>query len=318
MAGLPMKTENKKIDVLGLGVVAVDDLIFVPVYPPADAKIPVSRRERHCGGLTATALVAAARLGCHCAYAGVLGEDELSKFAIERLSQEGISFSHLIRRKEARPVYANIIVDEGQKTRNIFFDLNGFVGADDALPEAQMIRSTRVLFVDHLSPKGMLRAARIAREAGIPVVADFEGSESPQFEELLEQVDHLIVSRAFATAFTGKKDPAEAAKKLWTRNRKVVVTTTGADGCWYVSESSPESPIHHPAFPVKVVDTTGCGDVFHGAYAAGLVLGMTLSERVRVASAAAALKAVRAGGQEGIPTLTTVQAFLKGERPHES
>jgi sulfofructose kinase len=313
-----MKSETQKIDILGLGVVAVDDLIFVPSYPPADAKIPVSRRERHCGGLTATALVAAARLGCHCSYAGVLGEDELSRFAIERLSREGISFTHLIRREQARPISATIIVDEGQKTRNIFFDLHGFVGADDALPEAEVIRKARVLFVDYLSPKGMLRAARIAREAGVPVVADFEGSESPYFEELLALVDHLIVSRNFATTLTGKKDPAEATQKLWTSNRKVVVTTTGADGCWYVSETSSESPIHHPAFPVKVVDTTGCGDVFHGAYAAGLVLGMTLSERVRVASAAAALKAVRAGGQEGIPNLETVQAFLKGERSHES
>ena len=313
-----MKAETSKIDILGLGVVAVDDLIFVPFYPHADAKIPVSRRERHCGGLTATALVAAARLGCHCSYAGVLGDDELSKFAIERLSQEGISFSHLIRRNDARPISATIIVDEGQKTRNVFFDLHGFVGADDTLPEAEVIRSARVLFVDYLSPKGMLRAARIAREAGVPVVADFEGSESPYFPELLDQVDHLIVSRSFATAFTGKKDPAEAALKLWISNRKVVVTTCGADGCWYVSDTSPQSPIHHPAFPVKVVDTTGCGDVFHGAYAAGLVLGMPLPERVRVASAAAALKAVRAGGQEGIPNLVTVLAFLKGEYSHES
>ena len=118
-----MKSESRKIDVLGLGVVAVDDLIFVPSYPPADAKIPVSRRERHCGGLTATALVAAARLGCHCFYAGVLGNDELSKFAIERLSQAGINFSHLVHRDEARPISSTIIVDEGRKTRNIFFDL---------------------------------------------------------------------------------------------------------------------------------------------------------------------------------------------------
>jgi sulfofructose kinase len=312
-----MTAETQRIDVLGLGVVAVDDLIFVPSYPPADAKIPVSRRERHCGGLTATALVAAARLGCHCSYAGVLGKDELSRFAIERLSGEGISFTHLIRREHARPISATIIVDEGQKTRNIFFDLHGFVGADEVLPEAEVIRSAKVLFVDHLSPKGMLRAARIARDYGIPVVADFEGSESPQFEELLDQVDHLIVSREFATALTGKKDPAEAVQRLWTHKRKVVVTTGGADGCWYISDTSPKSPIHHLAFPVKVVDTTGCGDVFHGAYAAGLVLGMTLTERIRVASAAAALKAVRAGGQEGIPNIDSVQAFLKGERSHE-
>jgi sugar/nucleoside kinase (ribokinase family) len=256
-------------------------------------------------------------LGCHCSYAGVLGADELSKFAIERLSQEGISFSHLVHRDEARPISSTIIVDEGQNTRNIFFDLHGFVGADETLPDADVIRSTRVLFVDHFSPKGMLRAARIAREAGIPVVADFEDSESPHFEELLDQVDHLIVSRSFATAFTGKKNPADAAQNLWTRNRKVVVTTSGADGCWYVSDASPESPIHHPAFPVKVVDTTGCGDVFHGAYTAALVLGMPLPERVQVASAAAALKAVRAGGQDGIPNLDTVQAFLRGERFHE-
>jgi len=306
-----MNAKTQTIDLLGLGVVAVDDLIFVPSYPPADAKIPVSRRERHCGGLTATALVAAARLGCHCSYAGVLGSDELSKFAIERLSQEGINFSHLVRRDEARPISATIIVDEGEKTRNIFFDLHGYVGADDVLPEADVIRSARALFVDYLSPKGMLRAARIAREAGIPIVADFEGSDSPYFEELLGQVDHLIVSRGFATAFTGTKDPAEAALRLWTPKRKVVVTTCGADGCWYVSDSRPESPIHHPAFPVKVVDTTGCGDVFHGAYAVCLAEGAPVSRAIQVATAAAGLKATQPGGRSGIPNRAMLDRFLR-------
>jgi sugar/nucleoside kinase (ribokinase family) len=129
MAGLVMKLETQKIDILGLGVIAVDDLIFVPSYPPADAKIPVSRRERHCGGLTATALVAAARLGCHCSYAGVLGSTT-SKFAIERLSQEGISFTHLIRRTRRAPSQPRSLSMRVRKPE-IFFDLHGFVGADD-------------------------------------------------------------------------------------------------------------------------------------------------------------------------------------------
>ena len=72
----------KRFDVLGLGAVAVDDLIYVEAYPPPDAKAQVIGRQRRCGGLTSIALVTAARLGARCAYAGALGNDELSEFAL--------------------------------------------------------------------------------------------------------------------------------------------------------------------------------------------------------------------------------------------
>ena len=78
-------------DVLGLGAVAVDELIYVDCYPAADEKAHVLRTARQCGGLTATALVAAARFGAKCAYAGVLGSDELSLFARDAMAKEGIS-----------------------------------------------------------------------------------------------------------------------------------------------------------------------------------------------------------------------------------
>src|SRR5207253_1049385 len=78
-------------DILGLGCVAIDDLLYVDSYPLADTKVQVRRRERQCGGLTGTALVAAARLGSKCAYAGTLGEDELSQFVLDRLAGEGIA-----------------------------------------------------------------------------------------------------------------------------------------------------------------------------------------------------------------------------------
>src|SRR5262245_66114515 len=102
MAGRSLKTTlQAEIDILGLGAVAVDDLSYVAAYPPADAKVSVLRSERHCGGLTATALVAAARLGSRCSYAGVLGQDELSAFAIGRMRAEGINFEWLVQRPEA-------------------------------------------------------------------------------------------------------------------------------------------------------------------------------------------------------------------------
>jgi ribokinase len=298
-------------DILGLGCVAVDDLLYVAAYPPADAKVPVQRRERSCGGLAATALVAAARLGARCAYAGTLGDDELSRFVLERLRQEGVSVEWVRRREGARPIYSLIVVDEAKQTRTIFYDLEGVCGAEPLWPDAAAIRSARALFIDHFGVEGMTWAVRVAREAGVPVVADFERGEMPGFTDLLALVDHLIVSSEFATWATGAGSPAEAATRLWNAGRRAVVVTCGVEGAWYVAGDGPAR--HQPAFAVTAVDTTGCGDVFHGAYAAALVRGLDVVERVRFAAAAAALKATRRGGQAGAPTLEQVETFLRGQ-----
>src|SRR5512146_2778776 len=124
-----------KCDILGLGCAAVDDIVYVAAWPPPDAKTPILRRERHCGGLTATALVAASRLGARCAFAGALGTDELSSFVLERFRQESVDTARIAQRDDARPVHAIIVVDESRHTRNIFYDLNGVIGADPRLPE---------------------------------------------------------------------------------------------------------------------------------------------------------------------------------------
>lgn len=306
-----MKRERVKagFDVLGLGCVAVDELLYVAEFPAADAKTQVLRRARQCGGLTATALVAAARLGARCAYAGVLGEDELSRFVLGRFEAEGIDIAHVVRRAGARPAVSIIVVSEQTGSRNIFFDLTGSVGAAaDAPPEA-IIQASRVLLVDHFGIEGMVRAARLARQAGIPVVADFERRELPRFGELLALVNHLVLSRGFATQLTGQREVVCALKALGSPERETVIITCGEQGSYYSDGRGVVA--HQPAYSVKAVDTTGCGDVFHGAYAAALARGLSLAERVRFAAAAAALKATKPGGQEGIPDRATVQRFLR-------
>lgn len=298
-------------DVLGLGCVAIDDLLYVAGYPEADSKIPVERCERHCGGLTATALVAAARLGSRCAFAGVLGDEELSRFVLDRFSEETIDTRHVRRRAEARPVHSVIIVDESTKTRTILYNLDGAFGAEPDWPDEAVLRAARVLFVDHFGAAGMTRAARVARQAGIPVVADLESDQQPGFADLFAAVDHVILSRDFAAHLTGLDDPAAAVRSLWSAERRAAVVTCGDRGCWYVGSDAPAKVRHQPAFPVDVVDTTGCGDVFHGAYASALARGLELPDRVRFAAAAAAIKATRRGGQAGIPTRGAVEGFLK-------
>jgi sugar/nucleoside kinase (ribokinase family) len=310
-------TSPPRFDVLGFGAVAVDELLYVDAYPAPESKIRVRHRERHCGGLTGTALVAAARLGAACGYAGVLGEDELSRYVMDCLNQEGVDLSHRVRRPDARPAHSTIIVDQTQKTRTVLASLEGALGADPALPEAAVIRSASVLLVDHHGLEGTLRAVRIAREHGAQVVADFERDPGPPFAELLARVDHLVVSERFARELTGKRESpvAAVAEALWAPGRSAVVLTCGAGGCWYVSEATDRAARHFPAFAVDVVDTTGCGDVFHGAYAAALSQGEDLPRRIALASAAAALSATRHGGQAGIPSREAVEECLASNRP---
>jgi sugar/nucleoside kinase (ribokinase family) len=302
------------IDVLGLGYTAVDDLIYVDAYPLADAKTRVRARERQCGGLTATALATAARLGCRCAYAGTLGEDEYSRFVIEQFRKFDIELSLLRRRSDAHPVRSNIIVDSSLQTRTILYDLNGVVGAERDWPSEERILAARVLFVDTCGIPGMIRAARIARNAGIPVVADFENADHALFPELFELPDHLILSWSFASQKTGIEDPAAAAEALWNSQRSAVVITCGREGCWYVTDGKPGGATHQTALAVDAVDTTGCGDVFHGAYAAALVRGMDIPTAVRFAAVTAGLKAAHRGGQAGIPNLTEVTALMLREK----
>jgi sugar/nucleoside kinase (ribokinase family) len=300
------------IDVLGFGAVAVDDLVFLEEFPKPDCKYRVVRRERHAGGLTGTALVAASRLGCRCAYAGTLGSDEFSRFIEEGLAAEGVSITHMVRQEGALPFRSTILEDMRGKTRTILLDASGVIGAHDSLPEEPLIQRARVVFVDHVGLAGMLRAARIARRAGIPVVADFEVRHPALFDELFALTDHLILSMDFAREVTGATDGRAAAEALWSSApRAAVVVTMGAQGAWFVSQESGGGARLQPAFRVEVMDTNGCGDVFHGAYAACLARGMPMPERMRFASATSAIKATHVGGQKGIPSRADVEAFLK-------
>jgi sulfofructose kinase len=301
-------TVNPRWDVLGIGSMAVDDLVFLPKYPEQDTKNEISHSERHGGGLTATALVAAVRLGARAAFAGVLGTDDLSKWAEDDLARDGVDVSLVVHHPDAKVIHAVIIVEQEQHSRTILYQLNGRAGADDELPSAEVIQAAGVLFVDDFGVKGNLRAVGIARAADVPVVADFE-REPPM--NLINMVDHLIVGARFAQRVTGAASPEAAARALWHSEHAAVVVTMGEAGAWMLDARGELQ--HQPAFPVQAVDTTGCGDVFHGAYAWGLTRGLDLGARVRIASAAAALKATQPGGRKGIPTLAQVEAFLAAQ-----
>ena len=193
---------DNRFDILGLGCTAVDDLLYLDTHPVPDSKAPVRSRERQCGGLTLTALVASARMGCRCVFAGMLGDDELSQFVVRRLIDEGIDVTHICRRANARPVRSTILVDRVRKTRTILFETGELLGADPNWPHEDLIRGARPPARGPFRRRGHDSGRPHCPRARIPVVADFENADDPLFPTLLALTDHLILSRDFALRIT--------------------------------------------------------------------------------------------------------------------
>jgi sugar/nucleoside kinase (ribokinase family) len=292
--------------ILGAGTITVDEFLHVARYPAPDHKAQVLRTSRRLGGLIGTALAAASRLGASCAYAGVLGTDELSDYAKQGLDSVRVDRSRVVEEKEAGVTHSVIVVAEEGHTRNIFYHLQMRPLPSERI-DRQLLSGVRVLVVDQLGTE----VARMGHEAGLPVVADMDWSDRPDLADTMRLISHLILSSQFARDATGCRDPESCVAALHRGSgRPCTAVTSGAEGCYYCS--GPGHPVvqFQPSFPVIAVETTGCGDVFHGAYATALAAGESVEGCLRFASAAAGLYAARPSGWEYLPGREEVQALL--------
>lgn len=285
-------------EVVGFGSVTVDEFWFLGA-PLAGDKARVVRTETHYGGNVATALAACARLGTPAAFLGHLpGAARWSGIAAD-LRSHGVDLSRARTDEATDPIQATVLVDPSGE-RFIAYDDQTAVGAPADLA-LEPVRAAGALLLDAYAPEHSLRVVRAARDAGVPVVADLEFGEGPAYDDLIARVDHLVLPAVYAAARTGHADPAAAVEALWTEDRAAVVVTAGADGCWFRTPDDARIR-HQAAFSVPVVDTTGCGDVFHGAYCSGLVDGLPVQECVELAARAASVCAGRPGGRSQLPT----------------
>lgn len=307
-----MKTQPHMYDVLGAGISAVDDVLAIEHYPAHGAKVPVLDSARHGGGLACTAIAAAATLGGRTAFAARFGNDELSNFIRQGLTDRGVDISPIISDSAGRPYHSQVIVDRTTGERTIFYDPRHFkpVQAEDI--SADLLACTRLLLVDYIGGRDPADIIRKARSAGTPVLIDIEGHHpQSQMAPLLEQVTHLVVPEDFVRWQTGQNDLAAGCATLARTPRAATVVTAGADGCWW-TDSPEHPPVHVPAFAVQAVNTNGCGDTFHGACALAVARGFSIGEAVVFASACAALKAAAPrSGWQALPVASQVVDFLR-------
>lgn len=301
-----MTTESPEAPtVVGFGAVSLDEILLVE-QPLSAGKGRVAHRQRSLGGNVAIALATAASLGAVSRFIGYLPDPVVSPDLLDELHRCGVDVTSARVVDGTEPIRSTVIVaPDGE--RFIAFDDGTTVGAPADL-DLDLIRAADVLVVDGYGSEAGLRAVVAARAAGIPVIADLEQPEAPGVQRLMREVDHLIVPVSFARAVTGRAEPAEMLDALWHDGRHSVVVTVGAEGSWFRTASA--RLCHVEALRVDVVDTTGCGDVFHGAYAWAIATGVPIVDAVTIANAAAAICATALGGAGRLAVDADIHALL--------
>ena len=292
------------LQILGFGSVAIDETIYVD-RPLSAGKGRITHRAVNHGGNVATALCAAASLGARAGFVGRLSNQSEFASVIDAFEEAGVDISFAAREPDAKPVTATVIVGS-DGDRFIAFEDARFSASD--LLEPSILAEAQVLLVDSYAFSSVSFVTK-ARASGLQIVADVEWSVGPATDEVMRVIDHPILPWEFAAAFTGQNEPSAILRGLWTENRAATVVTKGADGAFVLQKNDP-TIWHLPAHSVEALDTTGCGDCFHGAYAVALVSGKTPLECARYASAAAAISATGHGGRGALPDHQAVMTLM--------
>lgn len=288
--------------IVGLGTPTLDRVIAVPETPRFDAGIEVRGLGEFGGGPVATALVAVSRLGWSASLLAAVGDDPAGQVIVDGLAADGVDVAAVRSIPGRRSAVSTILVSP-DAARAILYDPGDAPDPEIGREETALIRGAAGLMLDRCS-EASLAAAEIAREAGIPVLLD-AGGWDPRIMELAAR-STIVIASAYHAEARGLA-PEAACAELLAAGASVAIVTLGAAGA--VGRSATERHTE-PAYPVVAVDTTGAGDVYHGAFFVAYLEGKPSVEAMRFAAVVAGLKCQMPGGRAGIPTRAEVDALL--------
>lgn len=301
------KLEKRPFDVVGIGECSLDTVNVVSAIPGPGGKAEILRTFRAPGGQVATTLLACSRLGLRCAYLGSVGDDDAGEKVLGPLDDGSIDLSGVRRIPDAATRSALILVEQGGGARAVLCQRDPSLTLTHHDFRREDVLRGRLLYLDAADLELASWAAGVAREHSVPVVLDVD-APAPGVERLLTQVDFPIVSREFAEAHFGTQSSSDALRGLLALGARFAVVTLGERGA---VGGDGQTEVTSPAFSVEVRDTTGAGDVFHGAFVWALLDGLDAESSLRAANAAAAMNCRAFGAQGGLATRETLQAFME-------
>lgn len=299
-------------DVVGVGLNATDTLILLSRFPAYAGKVAFDREILSPGGQVASAMVTCSKLGLRVKYIGTVGDDERGRIQLESLQRSDINLDDVEVRANCPNQTAYILIDRATGERTVLWQRNECLRLDPSSITPEKITCARLLHIDAHDTPAVARAAEIAKEHHIPVTVDVD-TIYHGFDRVLPHVDYLVASSEFPVQWTNERDPFRALEMIQEEYRiPVAAMTLGAHGALARMHGK---FIYSPAFVVNCTDTTGAGDVFHGAFCYAVLQNMPMRDTLELSNAMAALNCTALGARGGISTIEEARALMKrGER----
>jgi sulfofructose kinase len=295
--------QKHPIDVLCVGASTYDLVYSVDRHPGPDEKIRATSFIGCGGGPAANGAVTVARLGLQAAFVGYLGNDIFGNAHIDELQGAGVHTDLVTRGEHSSALSVVMVKPDGSRALVNYRKPESFLAAGSV--DCSTIETAVILFDGH-EPYISPNLARSARQRGIITILD-AGSIHSGTEELAGLVDYLVCSERFGLDFTGATSETKALETLSAYAPNVIITIGERGLAWKNKAGSGRLE----AYKVKAVDTTGAGDVFHGALAACLAQKKEWLASLKYASAAGALCCTKIGARLGIPSREEVEEFLE-------
>lgn len=288
-----------------VGITVLDRIWYLADLPKEGGKYVANNYTEVGGGPAATAAVAAAKLGADVDFIGRVGDDDTGSRLLAELESLGVNTRFTRIFKGARSSQSAVLVDASGERIIANYPSPDLPAEADWLQDIDFSQWDVVL-ADVRWHDGAKQALSLARQQGVTTVLDAD--ITPQdIADLVALSDHAAFSAPGLQRLTQIAEAESALKKAQTLTNGHVYVTQGKDGCYWLEKGALS---YLPAFQIDVVDTTGAGDVFHGALALGLAQNQPAQDAVRFASAVAALKCTRPGGRAGIPDCDQTRSFL--------
>jgi ribokinase len=275
----------------------------------------------HPGGKGANQAVAVGRLGYPVRMIGRLGDDAFGAQLRSHMEDAGVEMSGVGTSEASSSGVALIVVARsGENSIVIAPGANAFVTPEYVESHLDILRSAGIVLAQLEIPLETVEClANLCAKEKVPLILDpAPARELPP--SLLRSTAWFTPNETEAAFFLGgaqsepeKTSPAETARLLRARGAQGVVLKLGARGAYLESVDGRQEFIE--SFKADAIDTTAAGDAFNGAFAAGLMLGMTPSHAARFAAAAASISVKRVGAQPSMPAMHEVEEVLAQAQP---
>lgn len=299
-----------KYNIVGIGASPLDTLMIVERFPTKREVQQTIDIAVNGGGPVGTALAASAKLGAKTAMIDRVGDDFAGISILNDFRKYHVDTSAIQIEKNGVSGSATILVEKSSGDRAIFFTPAATSELNDIAPFTDIIKSAQILHINGRHKKILPQAIKIAKENNVKV--SFDGGADRYNENndfLARNADICILAKDFADKYTKETSVEKALVKIIDNGAQIAGITAGAKGSYIMDKNY--AMYYQKAFIMEnTVDTTGCGDSYHGGFLYGLVNGYSLQISAQIASAVAAMNMQKLGGRGNLPDFDKLKQFL--------